>query len=136
MIEDTSTAAEIADPTPPGRGDRQIRGACPLDCPDTCSWILLALLEEKHIARAADRCDLVKPSRAPAPRGEHRSVFDHFPTFRVALLHSPFYGPRAGDQMNGSVRPDRQTAMEEFPQRGPLSFIQRHVVARRRRLSP
>ena len=40
VIEDTSTAAEIADPTAPGRRDRQVRGACPLDCPDTCSWIV------------------------------------------------------------------------------------------------
>jgi hypothetical protein len=24
----------------PGPGDGQIRGACPLDCPDTCSWIV------------------------------------------------------------------------------------------------
>src|SRR5712692_6705450 len=24
----------------PGSGDGQIRGACPLDCPDTCSWIV------------------------------------------------------------------------------------------------
>src|SRR5262249_49433782 len=24
----------------PGRDDGQIRGACPLDCPDTCGWIV------------------------------------------------------------------------------------------------
>src|SRR5262245_27639243 len=25
---------------PPDRSVHQIRGACPLDCPDTCSWIV------------------------------------------------------------------------------------------------
>ena len=28
---------ELVTPEP---DDRQIRGACPLDCPDTCSWIV------------------------------------------------------------------------------------------------
>jgi anaerobic selenocysteine-containing dehydrogenase len=29
-----------SDQVTPGPGGRQIRGACPLDCPDTCSWIV------------------------------------------------------------------------------------------------
>jgi len=40
MTKDASTAAQLAEPMTPGPGDGQVRGACPLDCPDTCSWIV------------------------------------------------------------------------------------------------
>ena len=35
-----SRADRFAAAKAPGRGDGQIRGACPLDCPDTCGWIV------------------------------------------------------------------------------------------------
>ena len=69
MIEDTSTAAEIADPTPPGRGDRQIRGACPLDCPDTCSWIYLPF-SRRSISRERRIAATWSNPRALLPRVE------------------------------------------------------------------
>ena len=40
MIKDASTAIHFSEPMTSRRGDGQIRGACPLDCPDTCSWIV------------------------------------------------------------------------------------------------
>ena len=36
----------------PGPGERQIRGACPLDCPDTCSWIVTVKNGEPVALRA------------------------------------------------------------------------------------
>jgi anaerobic selenocysteine-containing dehydrogenase len=47
----------LPEPMTPEPDDRQIRGACPLDCPDTCSWIVTV----KNGEAVALRGDLAHP---------------------------------------------------------------------------
>ena len=40
MLKDLRTADQSSGPVTSRYADGQIRGACPLDCPDTCSWVV------------------------------------------------------------------------------------------------
>jgi hypothetical protein len=50
-----------------GPDDRQIRGACPLDCPDSCGWIV-TLKRGEAVALRGDphrSCNRVRVDKVP-----------------------------------------------------------------------